>query len=295
MQDTKDIIRQVKKIEITTKQLVDGLIAGNYHSVFKGQGIEFSEIRDYRPGDDIRAIDWKVTARFDQPFIKEFIEERDLRVYFAFDCSASGSFGNLVKKKRRAAEMTAALMFSAIRNNDNVGLFLFTDDVEKYVPARKGKRHVLALLSSLVSFQPRSRKTDLKRSLSRITNVVKRRSIIFIISDFYDTHGDGFVQCLSMLKNRHDVIAIRVIDRRERIIPDVGLIQLEDEETGEQILVDTSDEEFRKNYAGLVEREEARLFDAFRKHKIDTVTMMTDEPYEVPLRKFFKSRQRRVA
>lgn len=291
MIETKEVIKQVKKIEISTKHLVDGIIAGNYHSIFRGQGIEFSEIRDYRPGDDIRAIDWKVTARFNHPFIKEFIEERDLQAYFVFDYSASGSFGNIIEKRRKAIELTATLMFSAIRNNDNVGLFIFTEGVEKFIPARKGRKHVLKLISSLVMHEPKSKKTDLKKTLSFVSNVIKKRSIIFIISDFY---CQEFSKELSMIKNRHDVIAVRVNDARETSIPDIGLIQLEDEETGEQILLDTSDKEFRENYSKIVRNENQRLNSVFRKHKIDTVSILTDEPYEIPLRRFFKTRQKRM-
>lgn len=289
--ETKEVLKQVRKIEIATRHLVDGLIAGNYHSVFKGQGIEFSEIRDYRAGDDVRAIDWKVTARFNHPYIKEFIEERDLRVYFVFDYSASGSFGNTVEKRRKAIELCATLMFSAMRNNDNVGLFIFTDDIELHIPARKGRRHVLKVLSRLVSHKPKSKETDLLKALSFVSNVVKKRSVLFIVSDFY---SQEFSKPLSILKNRHDVIAIRVNDFREGSIPDIGLIQLEDDETGEQILVDTSDPEFRENFSRVIRKENKRLMHVFRKHKIDTVSIVTDEPYDIPLRRFFKTRQLRV-
>ncbi len=291
MQEIKKVIKQVRKIEIATKHLVDGIIAGNYHSIFKGQGIEFSEIREYRLGDDIRAIDWKVTARFNKPFIKEFIEERDLRVYFAFDFSASGSFGNTVEKKRKAIELTATLMFSALRNNDNVGLFIFTDFVEKYIPARKGRKHVLKLISSLITHKPKSKATNLNNSLSFISNVIKKRSILFIISDFY---SEDFSKPLAILKNRHDVIAIKVQDSREFNIPDIGLIQLEDEETGEQILINTSDPEFRKNYAKVMKKQSNNINALFKKYKIDTISITTDEPYEVPLRKFFRLRKKKV-
>ena len=290
MQETKEILKQVRKIEIATKHLVDGLIAGNYHSIFKGQGIEFSEIRDYRPGDDIRAIDWKVTARFDHPFIKEFIEERDLNVYFVFDYSASNSFGNLIEKRRKAIELTATLMFSAARNNDNVGLFIFTEDIERFIPARKGRRHILKLVSSLVSHQPQSKKTNIEKSLSYVSNIIKKRSVIFILSDFYN---QDFAKPLKILKRRHDVIAIKVNDSREAEIPDIGLIQLEDEETGEQLLVDTSNQSFRENYAKLVNKEEMRLNRLFKKNRVDTIHISTDMPYEFPLRKFFKIRQTR--
>jgi len=287
MQRTKDILKQVRKIEISTKHLVDGLIAGDYHSIFKGQGIEFSEIRDYRPGDDIRAIDWKVTARFNRPFIKEFIEERDLHVYFVFDDSASNSFGNLTEKRRKAIEITATLMFSAMRNNDNVGLFIFTDGIEKFIPARKGRRHVLKLISSLVSHQAQSKKTNMEKALSYVSNIIKKRSIVFIISDFYTS---DFAQPLRILKRRHDVIALRIYDTREIEIPDVGLIQLEDEETGEQLLIDTSDKSFRQDYAEIMKREEAGLNHIFKKNKVDVISINTDMAYELPLKKFFKTR-----
>jgi len=291
MPEVKEIIKKVRKLEITTRQLVDGLVAGNYHSIFKGQGIEFSEIREYHPGDDIRTIDWKVTARFDRPFIKEFIEERDLRVYFIFDYSASGNFGNLIEKRKKSIEITATLMFSAMRNNDNVGLFIFTDGVEKYIPARKGRRHVLKLISTLVAYSPQSKKTDLNLSLAYISKIIKKRSILFIISDFYST---DFMKSLSILKNRQDIIALRVVDKRENKIPDVGLIQLEDEETGEQLLVDTSDKVFRKNYVEMMHKKELHLKQVFRRNKVDVINILTDEPYALPLKKFFKIRTRRI-
>ncbi len=288
----KDILKQVKKIEITTKHLVDGLIAGNYHSVFKGQGIEFSDIREYMAGDDIRAIDWKVTARFDQPYVKEFIEERDLNVYFAFDFSGSGSFGSTISKVQKALELTASLMFSAVQNNDNIGLFLFTDKLEKFIPARKGRKHLLQALSTLVSYEPKSKNTDISHALASISKIIKKRSILFVISDF---HPINFMQAMKLLKAMHDVIAINVSDTRESGLPDVGLIQLEDEETGEQILVDTSDKEFRTNYQRMMAEENLRIASLFRKLKIDTINILTDEPYETPLRKFFKTRKYRVA
>jgi len=291
MQETKEIIKKVKKIEITTKKLVEGLISGKYHSIFKGQGIDFSEIREYKAGDDIRSIDWKVTARFNHPYIKEFIEERDLQVYFAIDVSGSESFGNIVSKKRKALEVAATLMFAALRNNDQVGVFLFTDHIEKFIPARKGRKHILKLLSILVSYQPDSTKTNLNLALAHISKVVKKRSIIFIISDF---HTEDFMKPLKILKNKHDIIAMKITDTREEQIPDIGLIELEDEETGEQLLVDTSDEDFRKNYFRLMKKKEESLTKNFNRLKIDIINILTDEPYEIPLKKFFKRRQKRV-
>lgn len=291
MAQTKEIIRKVKKLEITTKQLVDGLITGNYHSVFKGQGIEFSESREYRVGDDIRSIDWKVTARLNEPYIKEFIEERDLHVYFAVDFSGSSSFGNNVSKRKKALELVASLMFAAMKNNDNVGLFLFTDKIETFIPARKGRKHVLKSISTLVRFHPESTTTDLQGSLKFISKVIKKRSIVFVISDFFDT---DFAHPLKILKNKHDVIALRVIDKRELEIPDVGFIELEDGETGEQILVDTSDEQFRQRYREQIQHHEQELVHILRKIKIDMVRILTDEPFDVPLKKFFKLRMQRV-
>lgn len=291
MEQTKEIIKRVKKLEITTKQLVDGLITGNYHSVFKGQGIEFSESREYRIGDDIRSIDWKVTARFNHPYIKEFIEERDLHVYFALDVSGSSSFGNNVSKRKKALEIVASLMFAALKNNDNVGVFLFTDTIELFIPARKGRKHVLKTISKIVGFKSQSMNTNLSASLEYISKVIHKRSIVFVVSDFFD---DDFQHPLKLLKNKHDVIALRVIDKREQEIPDIGLIELEDEETGEQILVDTSDESFQRRYKQQIARHEQQLLHSLRKIKIDIVNILTDEPFDVPLKKFFKYRLQRV-
>ena len=291
MQETKQIIKQVKKIEITTKQLVEGLITGQYHSIFKGQGIEFSESREYRIGDDIRSIDWKVTARFDHPYIKEFIEERDLHVYFALDMSGSSSFGNNVTKRKKAIEIVASLMFAALKNKDNLGVFLFTENVEHFIPARKGRKHLLQALSRIVQFQPTSTQTNLRQSLEYISKVIKKRSIVFIVSDFFD---EDFYHPLKILRNKHDVIALRILDQREQEIPDIGLIELEDEETGEQLLVDTSDEEFRTAYTQLMQQKENTLIQNLRKIKIDVVSIFTDESFEVPLKKFFKQRMQRV-
>jgi uncharacterized protein (DUF58 family) len=291
MEETKEIIKQVKKIEVTTKQLVEGIITGNYHSIFKGQGIEFSEIRDYRAGDDVRSIDWKVTARFNHPFIKEFIEERDLQVYFAIDMSGSSSFGNNISKKKKALEVAASLMLAALRNKDKVGVFLFTDKIELFIPARKSRKHVLKIISTLVSYKPKSTYTDINKAIVYISKVIKKRSIVFLISDFI---ADDFIKPLKILRNKNDVIALRIIDIREMEIPDIGLIELEDEETGEQILVNTSDKGFRENYQRLIKKHEDRLISSFRKSKIDIINIITDEPYEVPLRKFFKTRLIRV-
>lgn len=289
MNHTKEILNQVKKLEFSTRHLVDGLLTGNYNSVFKGHGIEFSEIRDYRAGDDIRAIDWKVTARFNHPFVKEFIEERDLHVYFVIDVSGSGSFGTNISKKNKSFEIIASLMFAALRNNDKIGSFLITDSVEKFIPARAGRKHLLHSLGTIVSFTPRSVQTNLENSLIHISKTIKRKSIIFMVSDFIDK--TKFLKPLKILRSRHDVIALKISDQREMDIPDVGLIELEDEETGEQMLVDTSDMEFRNNYSDLIRDKENHLLSELKKIRIDTVSVSTNQDYGIVLKKFFKRRR----
>jgi|TARA_Y100000310_G_scaffold244826_1_gene249727 uncharacterized protein (DUF58 family) len=288
----EETIKQVKKIEIKTKKLVDCLISGNYHSVFKGNGIEFSEIRDYRAGDDIRSIDWKVTARFNHPYIKEFIEERDLNVYFVLDISGSGIYGTSVSKKRKSIELIASLMFSAAKNNDNVGMFLITDSVEKFIPLRKGKKHVIQMLKELIFYEPQSRKTNLDLALKYILNIVRKRSVMFIVSDFMCE--DDFFKPLKIMKKRHDLTIIKIADEREKEIPDVGLIELEDSETDEQILVDTSDTEFRKKYLENNKNIQDKLINSFRRQRIDFIEILSDEDYEKPLRRFFKFKKHEI-
>jgi uncharacterized protein (DUF58 family) len=287
---TKEILKRVKKIEIKTKHLVDGLLQGAYHSVFKGQGIEFSEVREYVPGDDIRAIDWNVTARMNTPFVKEFIEERDLTVYIMLDISASNEFGSTKSKKETNIELAASLMFAALRNNDRVGLCLFTQDVELFIAPRKGKKHILKLIRDMIEFRPKHKTTDLKKGITFLSKVIKRRSIIFIISDFFTELG--YEKQLKILKKRHDVIAINVHDIREQEIPKIGYIELEDEETGEQLLVDTSDASFRKAYVQLVSQKNGELIKALKKLRIDIIQLKSDEAFEIPLRKFFRLRER---
>jgi uncharacterized protein (DUF58 family) len=291
MQQTQEILKQVKKLEISTKYLVNELITGNYHSIFKGQGIEFSELREYRSGDDIRSIDWNVTARYNQPYVKEFVEERDLQVYFLLDISSSGSFGNKIPKKRKTLEIVASLMFAALRNNDNIGIFLFTDKIEKFIPARKGKKHVLQILRAVISFQPKSKTTNLKTTLVQVSQILKKRCIVFILSDFFDLND--YLKPLKILTRKHDVILLKISDLREQEIPEIGLIELEDEETGEQILVDTSDPAFQKKYTEIVLNNETQLISNLIKLKVDFIKILSDENYETPLRKFFKKRIRR--
>lgn len=290
MSQTKEILKKIKKLDIKTKQLVDGIISGNYHSVFKGQGIEFSEIREYRAGDDIRAIDWKVTARFNRPYIKEFIEERDLQVYFVIDVSGSGSFGTNISKKEKSLEIIASLMFAALRNNDGIGVFLITDNLEKYIPARKGRKHILQLLNVLTTFMPNSAKTNLKKPLTRVSKIIKRKSIVIVISDFIDS--SEYLKPLKIIRKHHDVIALRIVDPREKEIPNVGMIELEDEETGEQILVDTSDEKFRNSYSKLIAENDLQFQRNMMKNNINTISLSTEQNYSTALRTFFKKRIR---
>lgn len=291
MQQTLEILKQIKKLEITTKFLVDDLLAGNYHSLFKGQGIEFSELREYRSGDDLRSIDWNVTARYNQPYIKEFVEERSLEVYFILDLSSSGSFGNRISKARKGLEIVASLMFAALRNNDNIGIFLFTEKIEKFIPARKGKKHVLKILSSIITFEPKSKTTNLKTTLVQISKILKKRSVLFVVSDFFDS--SDYLKPLKILKRKHDVIFVKITDLREQEFPKIGLIELEDNETGEQILVDTSNPMFLKNYNESVLKDDLQLMLNLRKLKVDCIKILSDQDYEIALRKFFKKRIRR--
>ncbi len=288
MPKVKEILGRVKKLELKTRKPVEGLIAGSYHSIFKGRGIEFTEVREYTPGDDIRDIDWNVTARLNTPYVKEYTEERDLDVYIVFDVSASNDFGYMKTKKELGYEIATTVMFAAIRNNDNIGLCLFTDHVEKYIKPRKGRKHALKLLRELIYHTPESRETDINASLTYLSKIIKRRGIIFILSDFLS--GD-FNKPLRYLKNRHDVILIKLCDIREEDIPDIGYALLEDGESGEQILVNTSAREFRGTYSKKI-RE--KLMNQGRKMGVDMLQVNTSEPYIAPLRRYFKLREKRM-
>jgi uncharacterized protein (DUF58 family) len=288
----QEILKRVKKLEIKTKRPVEGLISGNWRSIFKGRGIEFSEVREYIPGDDIRAIDWNVTARFNSPFVKEYIEERDLNLYIVFDMSASNNFGSLKSKKESGYEVAASIMIAAMKNNDNIGLCLFTNHIERFFRPKKGKKHVLRLIREMVYHQPESLKTDIDNSLGKLSNIIKKHSIIFIISDFVSNNFDKPVK---FLKRKHDVILINIADIRESEIPGIGYVYLEDEETGEQILINTSDEIFRKNFSSLISMRNTELFQRMKKLKVDMINIMTDEPFYVPVKKFFRMRERKTA
>ena len=287
----KEILKKVREIEIRTNRLVNEVFAGEYESVFKGRGIEFAEVREYAPGDDVRTIDWNVTARFGKPFVKQFIEERELTVMLLVDLSGSEDFGSSTRVKREiVAEVAALLAFSAIVNNDKVGYIAFSDQVEKFIPPKKGRRHVLRVIREILYSRAAQRGTSLKRALEYLGQVLTKRSVVFLISDFWD---QGYEQILRIAQKRHDVIAIRVLDPREREIPDVGFIELSDPETGEQTLIDTSDRQYRQQLAKRVQtmiEEREHLFQSIR---MDTIQLQTDKPYLEPLIHFFERRAKR--
>jgi uncharacterized protein (DUF58 family) len=287
------LIRRLKKIGLTTSALVEGLQPGLHHSVFKGRGMEFTDIREYVPGDDVRSIDWKVTARYNHPFIREYAEERDQTFYFVVDISGSGSFGSVVTKQEKILEVTAALAFAALRNNDRIGLCLFSDRVEKFLPAHRGKKHLVALLNLLIDHEAVSPGTDLAVAARFLGNVLRRRSSVIILSDFATPDVPG---ALKVLSRRHEVIAVRVSDPREQELPDVGAVALEDPETGEQVIVDTSDAAFRRQYAARVAESGRELTAGFLRAGIGNISLLTTDPFEIPLNQFFRGmkRQRRT-
>lgn len=287
----KALARQIRAIQIFTTKVVNDVLAGEYESVFKGRGMEFDEVREYQPGDDVRSIDWNVTARTGKPFIKRFREERELTVLFLVDLSASGSFGSVKQTKNElAAEICALLAFAAIKNNDKVGLIVFTDHVEMFVPPGKGARHVLRVIREILSFRPRRTGTDVGMALDYLGRIQHRKAVVFLISDF---QADGFEKALRVLGRRHDIIAISVADPREKALPDVGLIELEDAETGEITLIDAGSRTVRKRYEALSLERTARLDDLLRSMGIDQIHVETGKAYIRDLMAFFKNRERR--
>jgi uncharacterized protein (DUF58 family) len=287
----REILKKVRRIEISTRGLVNEVLSGEYHSVFKGRGMNFAEVREYQYGDDIRSIDWNVTARTGAPFVKVFEEERELTVMLAVDVSASGEFGTRERLKGElAVEICALLAFSAIKNQDKVGLIIFSDHVEKYVPPRKGKRHVLRVLRELLFHRPAGRGTDIGAALDYLNRVQRKRAVTFLVSDFRD---DGFQKALAVSGRRHDLVAVRVGDAREEEIPAVGLLELEDPETGERIVVNTSDERFREAFSRRERSGRDALDRTFRRSKVDVIDVRTGEPYVQPLMRFFQERARR--
>lgn len=287
----KELLKQVREIEIRTKGLVNQVFSGEYHSVFKGKGMEFSEVREYQFGDDIRNIDWNVTARFGHPFIKIFEEERELTVILMIDLSGSLSFGTRKKTKQRvAAEISAILSFSALKNNDKVGLILFTDKIEKFVPPLKGRKHVLRIVREILSFKPERNKTNLKLALEYLNTTIKKRSIVFFLSDFIDK---GFEKILSVVSKRHDFIALSIEDIREKDLINIGLVKFFDAETGQEFFVDTSNKNFLDFYKKKrLELAKSRQY-LFRVNRIDNINISVGEDYIKPLVQFFKVREKR--
>ena len=289
---TAELFKKARTIEIASRRLVDEVLAGQYHSVFKGRGLIFSDVRPYEPGDDIRAIDWNITARMNAPHIKQFVEERDRTVNLMIDMSASGYFGSRGAAKRElAAELAAVVAFSAIKNNDRVGLYIVTDKVEKFVPPKKGRRHVLRVIGEILAFQPESRRTNLAAGLDFLAKVARRRSVVFLVSDFLT---DGWERAMQITRQRHEVVPVVVSDPMEEQLPSVGLLTLEDLETGEVVEVDTSGAAAHE-FARRARAQAGRRDLALRRLNVDMVAVRTDRPYVDALIAFFKARAKRMA
>ena len=288
-----DLIAKIRRIEITTRKLVNDGFAGEYQSVFKGRGMEFDEVRQYLPGDDVRSIDWNVTARTGEPYVKSYIEERELTVMLTVDVSGSGNFGTRSRFKRElAVELAAVMSFAATTNNDKVGLLLFTDRVELLVPPRKGRSHVLRMLRDLLVFQPQSTGTDIKLAIDTVHDMLKRRSIVFLLSDFL-AEPQNYRQALLIANRRHDVVAFDLSDPLEKEVPDIGVIALEDAEGKQLKWVDTGDRQWRHDFAEKVTRFEVEKSDVFLSAGVDRVKVNTDREYVAEVGAFFKDRQRR--
>jgi uncharacterized protein (DUF58 family) len=286
--ETSEIIQKVRKIEIKTKGLSNHIFAGEYHSAFKGRGMTFAEVRDYQYGDDVRSIDWNVTARFGHPYIKVFEEERELTVMLLIDVSGSRVFGTVSRLKMDIfTEIAATLAFSTIQNNDKVGVIFFSDKIEKFIPPKKGKKHVLHIIREMIDFKPESNMTNIAEALRYFTNAIKKRSTAFIISDFLDKNFD---KELTIANRKHDVVAIQVFDIRETELPDVGLIKLKDAETGQRIWIDTSDKRLRTNYKHTWGESQLSLQKTFTHSGVDSVSMSTADDYVKTLMKLFKMR-----
>ncbi len=292
---SRELIKKIRYIQIYTSKAVNDVLAGEYHSVFKGQGMEFDEVRAYQPGDDIRTIDWNVTARTGHPYVKRYVEEREITVFFLVDLSRSGSFGSREKLKNEvAAEFCALLAFSAIKNNDKVGLIVFTDTIQLFIPPAKGTSHVLRLIRELLFFEPgKIRKktgTDIALALDYLGRVLHKRGVVFLVSDFLD---QNFEKPLRVLARRHDLIAVTVSDPRELALPDVGLLEIQDAETGEIVVIDTGSKTVRSRYTHLAEEKNRALSDLFQSTGIDQIQLLTDRDYVLDLVKFFRKRMKK--
>ena len=289
---SKELLKQLRAIEIRTQRLADEQLAGTYHSVFKGQGLSFREVRAYTPGDDVRFIDWNVSARMNEAFVKVFQEEREMTVMLVVDMSASEQWGTVrAPKAQVAAEVGALCAFSAIKNNDNVGLVLATETIERLVPPKKGDKHVMRVIREIMGFRPRYPGTNLELALSTLVKVAKRRSVAFVISDFF---ADGFERALALASAKHDVIPVMLVDPRDEELPNVGIASFEDLETGEEILVDTSDRKVREHYKGAMKAIRTERDKLFRKLALDRVIVRTDGSFVRPIRDLFAKRARRL-
>jgi uncharacterized protein (DUF58 family) len=296
---TREILKKVRQIEIRTKRLVADTLAGQYHSVFKGRGMNFDAVREYVPGDEVRTIDWNVTARAGRPFVKKFVEERELTLLLMVDVSASGDFGSGAQSKRElAAEIASVLAFSAVKNSDKVGLLLFTDKVELYLPPRKGRRHVLRIVREVLGFEPAQRGTDLVQALDFVNDVVERRAIVFLLSDFQngnqtDRSVADLRRALRQTNRRHDLVALPIEDARERVLPDLGVVAIEDAETGELVELDTRNPMVRQRFTEIAEQRATHLQRVFNAEAVDSLRLSTNRPYVADLMVFFKNRSRR--
>ena len=291
---TKDLLKKVRQIHIRTSRQITEVIAGEYKSAFKGRGMEFDEVREYQPGDEVRTIDWNVTARTGKPFVKRFVEERELTVMLVVDASSSGSFGSTNKSKNEvAAEIAALLAYSAIRNNDRVGLIIFTDRIEKYVPPKRGRSHVMRVIREILFLEaPEDGKTDITVALEYLQKVCPRRSVVFLISDFI---CEDYSRALMLASKKHDLIPVTISDPRECELPNIGFIDLMDAETGERILIDTSDKKVRRTFSALNIQRHTELKKQFRQMNADAINIETDKSYVDTLVRFFKMREKRIA
>ncbi|MFT5837428.1 MAG: hypothetical protein ACI9ZV_000933 [Candidatus Azotimanducaceae bacterium] len=295
-----DIIKKVRRLEIRTRRLVTDSVTGAYYSSFKGRGMDFEEVREYAIGDDVRTIDWNVSAKMDRPFVKVFREERELTLMLLIDLSASGIFGSVEQSKReRAAEIASVIAFSASQNNDKVGLLLYTDEVEHYIPPKKGRRHILRVIRDILFFEPTGKATDHKAALDYLNRVQRRKSVVFLISDFIEndaslsTPNSPLFSTLALTHQRHDLISIALSDPREYELPEVGLITLEDAETGEMVEIDTGSRQVRERYAKLAQERRAHFQSGMRKKGLDWIEARTDGPYLPALRQLFARRASR--
>ena len=286
--DTKELLKKVRKIEIKTRRLSDNLFGGEYHSTFKGRGMTFSEVRQYQFGDDVRNIDWNVTARYNEPFVKVFEEERELTMMLLIDVSGSSIFGTEEQfKDELVTEIAATLAFSAMQNNDKIGVIFFSDEVELYIPPKKGKTHVLRIIRELIEFKPKSKKTDLAMALKFLSNVMKKKAIVFVLSDFI---GDNYKDTLKIASKRHDITGFRVYDKAEENIPNLGMVQMEDAETGELLLVNTASKSVRNNYYAYHRAREDYFIESFSKSGAGVISCRVDESYVKKLLGYFKKR-----